>query len=120
MTTIVREHEPGYSVLRFLQEESTHRTVSPDLWDQLQQEYGQRLYSELLYYLTQVRFDPDEARRHWDSILKHRESMNSALGRDVGLRVALADYFVNVTQQVDNAIIVEITPFSKSRRAGPA
>jgi diguanylate cyclase (GGDEF)-like protein len=95
-------------VLRFLQEEFDKRRFPESLWKELEIEYGDTLYTELLYALTQLQFEDDEARMHWRNILDHREALERANGRDVGLRVALADYFININPKVENPILVEI------------
>lgn len=100
-------------LLQFLREESANRTLPKGLWQELEEQYGEHLYPELLYYLTQTQFEPEEARRHWHSILAHRDELTEDLGRDVGLRVALADYFINVHPTVNNPIIMEINLFLK-------
>ena len=100
-------------LLQFLREEFTNRTLSEGLWQNLEEQYGERLYPELLYYLTQTQFGPDDAKRHWRSIIAHRDELTKELGRDVGLRVSLADYFINVHPTVNNPIIMEINLFLK-------
>ena len=100
-------------LLQFLREESANRTLPKGLWQELEKQYGEALYPELLYYLTQTQFESEDARRHWYSILAHRDELTEELGRDVGLRVALADYFINVHPTVNNPIIMEINLFLK-------
>ena len=95
-------------VLRFLQEEFDKRRFPESLWKELEAEYGDTLYTELLYALTQLQFDDNEAKAHWRSILEHRETLERVNGRDLGLRVALADYFININPKVENPILVEI------------
>ena len=95
-------------VLRFLQEEFDKRRFPESLWKELEAEYGDTLYTELLYALTQLQFEDDEAKIHWRSILDHREALERANERDLGLRVALADYFININPKVENPVLVEI------------
>jgi diguanylate cyclase (GGDEF)-like protein len=54
---------------------------------------GENIYSELLYYLTYRRFQPEQAESLWRGIMKHKARMGEALGRKVGFRVAALDYF---------------------------
>ena len=100
-------------VLRFLEQEFAKRHVPQDLFDQLVQEYGDQVYQELLYNLTRMHFEQEEARAHWNSILAHRDRLKELNGRDLGLRVAMADYFINIHPAVDNPILLEISLFLK-------
>ncbi|MGB5515220.1 MAG: hypothetical protein WBP36_11900, partial [Thermoanaerobaculia bacterium] len=42
-------------------------------------EYEDEAYSELLYLLSHLRFEPAEARDHWRGIAEHRERMAAAM-----------------------------------------
>src|SRR5688572_5642173 len=53
---------------------------------------GENIYSELLYYLTYRRFQPEQAESIWRAIMKHKARMGEALGRKVPFRVAALDY----------------------------
>ncbi|HBE95251.1 MAG TPA: hypothetical protein DDW80_07405 [Desulfovibrio sp.] len=74
----------------------------------LEQALGVQAYTEILYALTRQEFPPEVARDHWRAVVRHREQLTLALGRDVGLRVALCDYFVNIASRVKNPVIVEV------------
>ena len=104
-------------LLDFLAKESSQPVTSQDMWHQLEGKYGERIYSDILFLLTQRRFDSNQARVHWQNILSHREELDKGLGRDVGLRVALADYFVNVQPKVKNPIFIEIDLFLKKEES---
>src|SRR6185295_7698672 len=54
------------------------------------------VYSSILYILTHLRFSEVVAKKHWQRIRAHRDALQMQLGRDIGLRVALLDYFVNL------------------------
>ena len=47
----------------------------------------------------------------------HRVSMRRALGRDPGLRVAILDYFVNVSRELRNPKVIEISIFERTERS---
>ncbi|MFH1138526.1 MAG: diguanylate cyclase [Pseudomonadota bacterium] len=100
-------------LLDFLLEESNGGILPQQLWLKLEKSFGQNIFSEIIYSLTRMSFPPDEARVHWEQILAHRQELTKKLGRDPGLRVSLADYFVNLQQSVKNPIIVEINLFLK-------
>ena len=77
---------------------------------------GQPLYSSLLYILTHLNFAERTAHRHWDRIRAHRERLESGLGRSVGLRVAILDYFVNVNRELRNPKVIEISIYQRTER----
>src|SRR5262245_18787657 len=67
---------------------------------------GQPVYSEVLFILTHLSFSEREARRHWQRLSRHRERLRGDLGRDVGLRVAILDYFVNLDPTLKNPKVI--------------
>ena len=95
-------------LLDFLSEESALGTLPQHMWRTLEKNFGRNLFSELIYSLTRMNFSPDEARQHWQEIIAHQHDLTEKLGRNPGLRVSLADYFVNLKHSVKNPIIVEI------------
>ena len=52
--------------------------------------------SRSLRKLAGVKLSAEEARDAWPRVLEHKWYLGERLGRDVGLRVAAADYFENV------------------------
>lgn len=74
------------------------------------------VYSSILYILTHLKFGEVEAQRHWRRIRSHREELKASLGRDVGLRVALLDYFVNVNRELKNPKVIEISIYERTER----
>ena len=75
------------------------------------------LYSSILYILTHLTFTEAEARRHWKRIRSHRDKLKGGLGRDVGLRVAILDYFVNLNRELKNPKIIEIAIYERTERS---
>jgi diguanylate cyclase (GGDEF)-like protein len=82
--------------------------LTKEQWRQMETNLGERIYPEILFLLTQMTFEPDEARKHWLSTLEHQEALSRILGRDVGLRVALCDYFTNILPKLKNPILIEV------------
>lgn len=76
--------------------------------DSLTRETGIGAHAALLLILTRLAFDEEEARRHWQAILAHRDVMEAALGRDCGLRVAVLDYFVNVNRRLVRPALIDL------------
>ena len=79
---------------------------------------GDPLYSSLLYLLTHLNFTERQAARHWKRVVAHRErDARGALGRDPGLRVAILDYFVNVSHELRNPKVIEIAMYERTERS---
>lgn len=87
--------------------------------DQIRTEEGIQAYSALLLILTRMPFEESEARRHWEAILEHRRVLASALRREVALRVAVLDYFLNLNRQITAPRIIDLL-FAERREPGAA
>lgn len=72
------------------------------------------LYGDLIYTMTHLRFGETQARTHWENVLKHKQGMAGRMGRNVGIRVALLDYFTNLQQKLDNPKMIEMDLFEKT------
>lgn len=92
---------------RLLAAEELQPLSAPQDWQPLENKYGPGFSQAMLYVLTRKEFSLPEARRHWRAILKHRVAMNQALGRDVGLRTALCDYFLNIEPIFKSPLLLE-------------
>jgi len=75
------------------------------------------LYSPLLYLLTHLNFSEARATRHWKRILGHRDRLRRDLRRDPGLRVAILDYFVNVSRELKNPKVIELAIYERTERS---
>ncbi len=78
---------------------------------------GRPLYSSVLSILTHLSFSEAQAQRHWRRIRAHRQALRTVLGRDVGLRVAILDYFVNVNHELKNPKVIEIATYERTARS---
>lgn len=99
--------------LLYREDLSTDRLVAA--LAKLEEREGPAVYVELLYLLTHMRFDPDEARKHWDAVTQHREELDDALGRQTDLSVALVSYFVEVSGKMKNPKVIELKLFEETR-----
>jgi diguanylate cyclase (GGDEF)-like protein len=81
----------------------------------LELEYGDHVYTELLYQLSDLRLPPAEAREHWNGVVAHRRGMQKCMTSGVDLRVALINYFMSVTRLLHQPKIVEMREFEKAR-----
>jgi diguanylate cyclase (GGDEF)-like protein len=75
------------------------------------------VHSTLLEILTHLSFGEAEAREHWRSVVAHRRLLRGRLGRDPGLRVALLDYFANVSRDLRNPKVIEIAIYERTERS---
>ncbi|MBU4126119.1 MAG: diguanylate cyclase [Proteobacteria bacterium] len=91
--------------------------INQEEWKQLEKCFGNRIYLEILRLLTQIEFEPEEAQRHWFNVLEHRKNLQKNMGRDVGFRVALCDYFTNIHPKLKNLIFVEVDLFLQKERS---
>jgi diguanylate cyclase (GGDEF)-like protein len=80
-------------------------------------EDGDRIFSNLLKVFTHLEIEPRKAEEIWNDILKHKNEMTKGLGREVGLRVAMLDYFITVNKQIRNPKIIEIEIFEKIEKS---
>jgi two-component system cell cycle response regulator len=109
--------------LRFRQSLLELLEAGPDREEKLLEEFEQKkgegdaLYAPLLYLLTHLDFTEAQATRHWARAVDHREQLREALGRDPGLRVALLDYFVNVSRELKNPKMIELAIYERTERS---
>ena len=78
---------------------------------------GDALYSPLLYLLTHLNFTEAKAGRHWKRIAGAPGEAAASLDRDPGLRVALLDYFVNVSRELKNPKMIELAIYERTERS---
>jgi diguanylate cyclase (GGDEF)-like protein len=97
----------------FLELEKEKRASDPQVWHDLDKRFGESIYAHVLYLLTRKSFNEKDARRHWDNILEHCQAMSNALGRQVGVRLAMCDYFINMERQLEDPLLVEGDTYRK-------
>ena len=103
--------------VEFLSEEKEHHSLAPDDWGHFEKSFGERIYADVLYLMIQKEFNPKEAREHWGKIIDHRRSIHETLGRDVGLQVAVCDYFTNIHPILNSLVLVEIHQLVQKERS---
>ena len=82
--------------------------------DRLAWGFGQGLYSNLVLLLCNLTFDEEDARRHWEAMLKHRALLEQTLGRPMALRVAVLDYLVGLNRQTSRPRMIEVLQTHKA------
>jgi diguanylate cyclase (GGDEF)-like protein len=78
---------------------------------------GDPLYSSLLYLLTHLNFTERQAARYWKKVIAHRDTLRATIGRDPGVRVAILDYFVNVSHELKNPKVIELSIYERTERS---
>ena len=104
------------SLLEFLEAGPGHEEA---LLEEFERKKGQGdpLYSSLLYLLTHLDFTERQAARTWKKLLVHRDELKQSIGRDPGLRVAILDYFVNVSRELKNPKVIELAIYERTERS---
>ena len=69
--------------------------------------YGVNIYSDILYKLARIQIPPEKAKKYWQEIISHFGVLCTALGRNVGVHVAVSDYFSNVNNQFKIPVLIE-------------
>lgn len=74
-------------------------------------ERGEEIYADLIWALTDLRYEAPQARQLWQEVLDHKYLMSERLGRNVGIRVAGA-----APMQYEVAVeFTEIAPEDRAR-----
>ncbi len=103
------------TLLELLEADPPHEEKLLARFDRLKDEGP--VYSSILYILTHLRFSEAAARKHWKRIRAHRDALQMGLGRDVGLRVTLLDYFANLNRELKNPKVIEIAIYERTERS---
>jgi diguanylate cyclase (GGDEF)-like protein len=72
----------------------------------LKQSRGLRFFSDLLYSITHQYFPPEVAEDLWTEVIRHKNGLSTALGRNVRIAVAALDYLSNITANIDSVTLV--------------
>ena len=80
----------------------------------LENDFGNLVYTEFLHLLCHLRFTPTEAKEHWDRICNLRDSMENHLETPIDIRVALLSYFISVNRNLQSPKIIELKLFEET------
>lgn len=75
-----------------------------------------QIYANLLKVLTSLDIPETEAKEIWEEVSANQSKLSQCLGREVGFRVALLDYFINHNQKIENPKIIEIRLFAETEK----
>jgi diguanylate cyclase (GGDEF)-like protein len=105
------------NILELLEEDKKTQEWLLDKIKAIMEADGDRVFANLLRVFTHLELPPEEAEKVWNEILQHRQRLTENLGRTVGLRVAMLDYFITVNKQMRNPKIIEIEIFEKLEKS---
>ena len=75
-----------------------------------------KFFAQSLELFINLSFSEDEAKNHWENILNNIDFIKKQLNREVGLRVAIVDYFINHTEMMKEPIVVELRVFKETEK----
>lgn len=84
---------------------------------EIRRAHGIPVFSELLKTLTNLRFSETDAEGRWPPLLAHRRALTARLGRDMGIRVSVFDWFVNIDPRLKNPKVLEVAQFEKTEKS---
>ncbi len=86
----------------------------PSALEQMAAEHGPAAYSVLFNVLTTLELGEDEAKKHWQEVLRHHSRLQAACGADFPLRLAIFSYFCTVEKLCRNPKIVDVRDHEKT------
>lgn len=69
---------------------------------------------DIIRLITHLDFKEKEAEMHWENIVDHMSVIEKAVNRQVGLRVAMFDYFKNIKGHLKNPKFIEIAEYDET------
>ena len=78
---------------------------------------GVPVFSEMIRALTHLRLGEKEAEELWPELLLHWREISAGLGRDIGLQVAVFDWFVNIDPRLKEPVLLERAQLEKTERS---
>ena len=107
MAKKISEREYSKMLQRLLEESRFNGALLTETLEELERRYHENAFSDTLYHLTRMHFGNDESRTHFLNIISRHREMSDALGRKVGLRTAVCDYFLSQEQVFKDPVVIE-------------
>jgi len=104
------------AVVHLLTEDGYNRKFFLSQIEELVASDADHFFSKMLMIFVHLEFDEEEARLHWERILVNSRQLSIQTGREIGLRVAILDYFLNINRLLNNPMLVEIHLFKQTER----
>ena len=100
----LEEEQIDMEVVRWFAREGRAPDSKKRWLEQLRQDRGDDLYSDLVFTLVGQRYPRDEARRTWDAIVTHRDQLSRLLKRNPGIVVAALDWMTNFQDDITDEL----------------
>ena len=101
---------------RLFNEPLGEEAIFNDLSREIPEGEYEEVYSYLIDILCDIEIDKSEAKKHFENICAHKKSMEEALGRAVGFRVGMLDYFLNEKHKLQNPKVMELEEYENRLR----
>jgi len=73
-------------------------------------------FSALLEIFVHLEFSEEDAIVHWENVLEKTRQLSETLGRNVGLHMAIVDYFTHANPMLTAPMLIEIHVFKQTER----
>ncbi|MBU1002220.1 MAG: diguanylate cyclase [Proteobacteria bacterium] len=84
--------------------------------ERLAQRLGEDVFAEAIHYLSDIKLPATEARRHWEAIIKHRDTLRALTEREFELLATVVDYFTSVNPLLVTPITLEADTLAHCQR----
>ncbi len=74
-------------------------------------------YSDIFYVIANLNLSEEEAEYHLKQVLEHSKNMSKQLGRTIGFRVAMLDYFLQNKILIKNPKIIEFETLEEIKKS---
>lgn len=91
--------------------------LSLEHWQELERDWGPRLFQQLLFVMTRRKFEPHEAKEIWLAAVEHRRWLAGRLERDPGMLVALCDYLGEKKGLLKEPLLLELEALAQKEEA---
>jgi len=71
-------------------------------------------WARLLENFAHLDFTEDEALAHWQGIIRNGQELSRKLGRQVGIHLAIVDYFTNINPLMTSPMLIEVHVFRQT------
>lgn len=97
-----------------LNEDPLNETIVKDEFEALHKGKETEGFVDFFKILTNLTFSEADAEYYWKSIINHMEDLSMRLGRNIGFRVAMLDFFINVNKKLDNPKVIELKLYEEA------
>ena len=106
----------GREIGVILNEDSDNEDKILQEFEAIHKRSGDDFYIDLFKILVNLTFTREKAEFYWNEILKHMNSLNIKVGRKIGFRVSLLDYFININKFLRNPKIIELRFYERTMK----